>query len=126
MRSIIFTGGFGKGQKLSDSRIAQDYAINKGVPQSAISIEEALKITKQNLEQAKKIMDAAGVKTALLVSDPLHMKRAMKLATNCGIDCKSSPTQTSMYKSAKPKAKQLLYETFYISLREPISLFSKG
>lgn len=120
---IIFTGGFGKGQEQSDSKTAKYYAVEKGIPENMIIIEEKSNYTSENLEQSRLIMDSLGFKSALLVSDPLHMKRAIKLAKNYGIDCKSSPTQSTMYKSTYPKAKQLLYETFYFSLREPISFF---
>ncbi len=68
-------------------------------------------------------MDSIGAKTALLVSDPFHMKRSMKLAKNHKIDCKSSPTQTTMYKSTLPKIKLLIYETVFFSFREPLGIF---
>ena len=123
VNKIILTGGFGKGQKQSDSQTAKYYAIEKGIPEENIIIEEKSKFTKENIEQSKQIMDSLGMKSALLVSDPLHMKRAIKLAENYGILCESSPTKTTMYKSTYPKIKQLLYETFYFSLREPISIF---
>jgi len=120
---IIFTGGFGKGQKKSDSQIAKNYALKNGVPEHNILIEDKSQFTIENISESKIIMDSIGVKTALIISDPLHMKRAIKLAVNTGIDCKPSPTQTSMYKSTYPKMKQLLYETFFFSLREIISIF---
>jgi uncharacterized SAM-binding protein YcdF (DUF218 family) len=116
---IIITGGFGKGQKQSDSQTGKYYAIEKGILEKNIIIEEKSKYTTENLEQAKQIMNSNGMKSALIVSDPIHMKRAIKLAKNYEIDCKPSPTKTTMYKSTYPKAKQLLYETFYFSLREP-------
>jgi len=120
---IIFTGGFGKGQKQSDSQTAKNYALANGIPENDIFIEEASNYTIENLKQSKQIMDSLGFTNALLVSDPIHMKRAMKLAKYYEIDCEPSPTKTTMYKSAKTKVKQLLYETFYFSLREPISVF---
>ena len=54
-----------------------------------------------------------GFETALIVSDPLHMKRAMLLAKDAGIDCSSSPTTTSRYISLKSKLKFLCREVFY-------------
>jgi len=120
---IIFTGGFGKGQQQSDSQTAKNYALNSGIPENDILIEEESNYTIENLKQSKQIMDSLGFKNALIVSDPMHMKRAMKLAKNYEIDCKSSPTKTTMYRSAKTKNKQLLYETFYFSLRELVSIF---
>ena len=120
---IIITGGFGKGQKQSDSRTGKYYAIEKGIPKENIIIEEKSKYTTENLEQSRQIMDSLGMKSALIVSDPLHMKRAIILAKIYEIDCKPSPTKTTMFKSTYFKAMQLLYETFYFSLSEPISIF---
>ena len=119
---IIFTGGFGTGQKQSDSQTAKNYALENGIPENDILIEEESNYTIENLKESKQIMDSLGFTNALLVSDPIHMKRAMKLATYYKIDCTPSPTKTTMYKSAKTKIGQLLYETFYFSLRETIIL----
>lgn len=123
VNKIIFTGGFGKGQKQSESQTAKNYALVNGIPENDIFIEEMSNYTMENLEQAKQIMDSLGFTNALLVSDPLHMKRAMKLANYYEIDCRPSPTKTTMYKSTKTKVDQLLYETFFFSLTEPLCLF---
>lgn len=123
VNKIIFTGGFGKGQKQSESQTAKNYALANEIPENDILIEEKSKYTTENLEQAKQIMDSLEFTSALLVSDPLHMKRGMKLANYYEIDCRPSPTKTTMYKSTKAKLSQLLYETFFFSLTEPLCLF---
>lgn len=123
VNKIIFTGGYGKGQKLSDSQVAKNYALRNGIPENDIIIEEKSSYTIENLKQSKQIMDSLGYSKALLVSDPMHMKRAMKLAMYYEIDCNPSPTQTTRYKSVKTKLSQLIYETFYFTIREPISIF---
>ncbi len=120
---IIFTGGFGKNQKQSDSKTAKNYALENGIPENDIFIEEESNYTVENLINSKQIMDSLKLTSALLVSDPLHMKRAMKLAKYHGIHCNPSPTKTTMYTSSKTKTRQLLYETFYFSVRELISIF---
>ena len=76
-------------------------------------IEEKSTITEENLEFAKEIMDANGFKTAIIVSDPLHMKRAMLMAKDYGITAYSSPTPTTMYKSLRSKLPFLLREEFF-------------
>jgi uncharacterized SAM-binding protein YcdF (DUF218 family) len=123
VNKIIFTGGLGKGQKQSESQTAKNYALENEIPENDIFIEEKSNYTIENLEHAKQIMNSLGLTNALLVSDPLHMKRAMKLANYYEIDCKPSPTRTSMYKSTKTKIGQLLYETFFFSLTEPFCIF---
>lgn len=111
--NLLLTGGVGAGNEISDAQAAKNYAVAQGVPEEVILIEEQSAITQQNLEYAKQIMDEHGLRTAVLVSDPLHMKRVMLGARDAGITAYSSPTPTTMYKSAGAKAKFLAREVFY-------------
>jgi uncharacterized SAM-binding protein YcdF (DUF218 family) len=110
---LILTGGVGKGNEKSDAYVAKQYAIEKGVPEQVIWIEEKSTITEENLEYAKAIMDEHSLDAAIIVSDPLHMKRAMLMASDYGIDACSSPTPTTMYKSAKTQIPFLAREVFF-------------
>ena len=58
-------------------------------------------------------MDGNHLETAVIVSDPLHMKRAMLLAEDAGITAYSSPTPTTRYISMRTKIPFLARETFY-------------
>lgn len=117
---VIYTGGVGNGQTQSESEVAKLYAISKGVKKEDILIEKVSKYTTQNLSEAKKLLTSHNLNGVLLISDPLHMKRGMLHAENNGIQCKSSPTKTSMYSSKSVKFKQLMYEAFFYSLSEPL------
>ena len=110
---LILTGGIGNGNEISDACAAKQYAIKKGVPEQVILIEEKSTITEENLEHAKAIMDEHSLDTAIIVSDPLHMKRAMLMASDYGIDACSSPTPTTMYRSAKTQFPFLAREVFF-------------
>ncbi|RFC53625.1 YdcF family protein [Brumimicrobium aurantiacum] len=121
---IIYTGGQGKGQTQFESVVAKKYAIEKGVNEGDIFIEKKSKYTVENLSEAKQIMDSLEFKTVLLISDPFHMRRAALLANKNKLNFKTSPTQTSMYKSKIPRFIQLMYECFFFSIREPITRIS--
>ena len=110
---LILTGGIGKENEMSDARAAKQYAMEKGIPEHVILIEEKSTITEENLEYAKAIMDEHSLDTAIIVSDPLHMKRAMLMASDYGIDACSSPTPTTMYRSAKTQIPFLAREVFF-------------
>ena len=110
---LILTGGIGNGNEISDACAAKQYAIKKGVPEQVIFIEEKSTITEENLEHAKAIMDEHSLDTAIIVSDPLHMKRAMLMASDYGIDACSYPTPTTMYRSAKTQFPFLAREVFF-------------
>lgn len=110
---LILTGGIGKGNTVSDARAARDYVLSQGVPAEDIFIEETSTITEENLQNAKSIMEQQGFSAAILVSDPLHMKRAMLMAEDYGILTCSSPTPTTMYRSLRTKLPFLLREEFF-------------
>jgi uncharacterized SAM-binding protein YcdF (DUF218 family) len=125
VKYIIITGGFGKGQQISDSEVAKQYAVKQGIIPKNIIIEEESKITFQNIKKAKFIMDSLDLNTALLVSDPYHMLRAHKMCLKMGINDLPSPTQTSMYRSNESKWKFLRREAFNFWLFQVIERFKK-
>ncbi|MGX7668747.1 YdcF family protein [Flavobacterium pedocola] len=116
IKKIILTGGFGTGQSRSDSEIAKDYLVAQGLPSEVIIVEKKSRYTIENLLEARQIMDSLGFRSALIVTDPLHMKRSITLAEALEMNCKPSPTKTTMYRSFWPKTESLVYETFYYSL----------
>lgn len=110
---LIFTGSIGDGNKESDAYVAKQYAINRGIPKESILIEEESNITQENIENAKLIMNEHSYHTAIIVSDPLHMKRAMLMANDYEIEAYSSPTPTTKYISLKSKLPFLAREEFF-------------
>lgn len=113
VEKLIVTGGMGNGNYESDAETAKQYAISQGVPEADILTEETSTITQENLVNAKEIMEENGYVTAILVSDPLHMRRSMLLARDAGITAYSSPTSTSRYVSFKTQIPFIARETFY-------------
>lgn len=97
VEKILLTGGLGEGSYQSDAYVAGQYVMEQGVPEEDIILEEDSRITQENVINAKKIMDREGYETAIIVSDPVHMKRSMLMAKDAGITAYSSPTPTSMY-----------------------------
>ena len=112
VQAIILTGGVGDGRQVADSEIAMQYVLENGVPESAVYIETESQDTRQNLEQAQHIMDQQSFATALVVSDPLHMYRAMQMAADLGIDALPSPTPNSRINSIWWQALFLARETY--------------
>ena len=113
VEKLILTGGTGAGNRDSDAAIARRYAVSQGVPEEDILLEEESAITQENIENAKAVMERNSLATALLVSDPLHMKRAMLMARDAGIEAYSSPTPTTRYVSLKTKLPFLAREVFF-------------
>ncbi|MCI8268277.1 MAG: YdcF family protein [Lachnospiraceae bacterium] len=113
VKKIIVTGGQAGENPQSDAWAAKQYVLSQGIPEQDILIEEKSTITQENLANAKEIMDDEHFQTAIIISDPLHMKRAMLLAKDMRIVAYSSPTPTTRYCSLRTKIPFLARELFY-------------
>jgi uncharacterized SAM-binding protein YcdF (DUF218 family) len=113
IRKLIFTGGQGNRNEPTEAAAARNYALQNGVPLSDVLIEQQSHTTYENMVYAKRLADQNGLKKILIVSDPLHMKRAVTMAHDVGLDAYPSPTPTSKYRSLKIQTSELARETFY-------------
>jgi uncharacterized SAM-binding protein YcdF (DUF218 family) len=92
---IIFTGGFGDRDTTSEAAVAENYAIEHGVPPRAIMIENSGRTTSASLEHVASLMQGEPTRDVILVSDPFHMLRLSILARRLGLNPFTSPTRTS-------------------------------
>ena len=92
---LIFTGGTGAGDTTSEAAVSRLYALKRGVPDTAILLENEGRTTRESLEAVSAIMRARHLRTAILVSDPFHMLRLRILSTRYGVNAYTSPTNTS-------------------------------
>jgi uncharacterized SAM-binding protein YcdF (DUF218 family) len=113
VKYLIFTGGIGNRDSKAESEVARSHASKQGIPLSKILTEHVSRITYENLYEANRIMKATNLQNALIISDPLHMKRAIKIAEDIGIVAYPSPTPTTRYQSWNVKVRALLYEVFF-------------
>ena len=116
VKAIILTGGYGENAEYAESEVARKYCLENGVLPHQVHIETSSQTTKENIIEAKKIMDEQGFKTTLIVSDPWHLKRAHNIAKHYDVSAKASATKTSLYTSDKIQLKSLLKEFFNIHL----------
>lgn len=111
---LIFTGAKGEGSGIAESEAARVLALAEGVPDQAILTEDESVTTMHNLVEAQLLMRDAGAATALIVSDPLHMRRAMEMADALGIAAQPSATATSRYQSWTTQLPFLLREIYFM------------
>lgn len=114
VRSVVTTGGVGKGETLSEGEVGRDYVVSLGVPVQSTAFESTSKTTLQNLVDAQPALAAVNCKSILLVSDPLHLRRAISMANGLDLDAKPASTPTSMYRSASTKFGLLWSEAYYL------------
>lgn len=110
---LLFTGGYGNGARYAESQVARRYALRQGVTESAILIESNSRNTRENLQQARRLMQQHGLHRVIVVSDPLHMSRALRLSNEIGIDALGSPTPSTRFRTIQTQWRFLLQEVYF-------------
>jgi uncharacterized SAM-binding protein YcdF (DUF218 family) len=113
---ILITGGQSPEDSLSEAASGAVYAQARGVPAEAILLEGRSRTTRQNIDNAKAMIGPAGSEPVLIVSDPLHMRRAMAMACAAGLNAQPSPTPSSRYRSLGTRLPFLAREVWFIHL----------
>lgn len=113
IRKIIFTGGRGNADEETEAEAARRFAISNGIPSEDILIEDKSTSTYENLAFSKPIAEANSIKTVLLVSDPLHLKRSVEIAKSLNYEVYPSPTPTTKYQGFSSRMKLLSHETYF-------------
>ncbi len=72
---IIFSSGYTF--VFPEAEVMRELAVAHGVPASAIILEQRAATTYENVARAAEILTAHGWRSALLVSSPYHMRRAL-------------------------------------------------
>lgn len=118
---LIFTGGSVVGIKaklghtvlgksagegrFTEAGLMRDIAVGMGVPSGDCLVEDKSLSTFENLRNLKAYMDREGLKAALLVSSPLHMKRAALIAKKLGMDFTLAPAFDATMNKTTPIAR---------------------
>lgn len=111
--TLVFTGGYGYGARFSESQVARRYALREGVPADAILIETLSRTTYENLREARALMLERGLRRVIVVSDPLHMARALRLSRRLGIDALGSSTPSTRFRSFRTRWRFLAREVYF-------------
>ena len=111
---LVFTGARSPEDAKSEALAAKDYSQGAGVPASAILIEEISRTTHQNLIEATRVLPKHQLDSALIVSDPLHLQRALWMADGLGLDASTSATPSTRYQSWSTKGPFLMREVYFI------------
>jgi uncharacterized SAM-binding protein YcdF (DUF218 family) len=113
VKYIIMTGGKGLGEQVAEADAGRAQALAEGVPADAILTETRSRDTEQNLANVRPIVVAHKLGRVLIVSDPLHMARAMQIAADAGLDAAPSPTPTTRYRTLATQLPMLIKETYF-------------
>jgi uncharacterized SAM-binding protein YcdF (DUF218 family) len=95
VRQIILTGGVGPGDTTSEAAVGKRYLVAQGVPTDTLLMEEAGTTTWESIQNAAAIAREHRIGAVMLVSDPFHMLRSLKMARDLRLVAYGSPTRTS-------------------------------
>jgi uncharacterized SAM-binding protein YcdF (DUF218 family) len=99
--NIICTGGF-KDEPLSAASVCKRFAVSLGVPAAQVYLADGSSNTIEDAQVTAQVMAQTGMRSAVLVSHPLHLFRARWLFRRAGIDAVTSPTSTETHRIFPP------------------------
>jgi len=109
-KKIILTGGPGAPPQ---AEVAKTIALEAGVPEENLLVEDKSKNTWENLKFSRELLTGQTQKRVFIVSEPLHLKRALLMAQDLGMEAYPAPTKTSAYKG--------FWKRFYFTGREAVA-----
>ena len=92
---LVVTGGKAEGDRTTEAASARAYVLGRGVPRSAILVEDRGRTTRESLRGVADILRAHDLTRVVFVSDRTHMLRVLRIAADEGIVGYGSPTTTS-------------------------------
>jgi len=95
VRLIVVTGGAGAGDTISEAAAGRQYLLGRGLPPEALLAEERGTSTWEHLRNSAPLIQSNQIGAVVLVSDPFHMLRALKMARDLDLIAYGSPTRTS-------------------------------
>ena len=93
---VVVTGGKRPGDRFTEAEASAAYLSERGVPASAIVLEDQGTNSYESLRGVAALLDARGLDEVLIVTDPYHALRSRLIAGEVGLDAHVSPTPTSV------------------------------
>lgn len=112
VQMLIVTGGGRSGQRWSEAEVSARYLRQHGVPAERILLEARSRTTRENLCFASPIARAHGIRSLALVTDPLHMARALYIARALELNLSPAATPHTRFRSQRARTLFLARETY--------------
>jgi uncharacterized SAM-binding protein YcdF (DUF218 family) len=111
--TIIVTGGKEPGDRFTEAQAARKYLEDNGIPSDRILGQGVGRDTLESLKSVHAVAVKHGIKSVLLVSDPLHGERIKTMASDLGFDpvYASPDSYVDLNRSRATKVGELLHET---------------
>lgn len=93
---VVVTGGNIPGDRFTEAEASADYLVERGIPAEVIVQENAGANSQDSLTSVAAMLDARGLDSVLIVTDPYHALRSRLIAEEAGLDTEVSSTDTSV------------------------------
>jgi uncharacterized SAM-binding protein YcdF (DUF218 family) len=93
---VVVTGGNQPGDRFTEAEASANYLVERGVPADAIVQEGAGHSTYESMRSVDDLLEARGLSSVLIVTDPYHALRSRLIAEEVGLTAYVSPTPTSV------------------------------
>ncbi len=104
---VVTTGGGLPGDRFTEAEASASYLVERGVPESAILLENSGSTTVESMENVAAELEQRGLGRVLIVTDPYHALRSRLIAEEAGLDAYVSPTTTSIVTGGKALKREL-------------------
>jgi vancomycin permeability regulator SanA len=120
---LLLSGGLGR-YPPEEAEVMRRLAVEAGIPQEALILDQEAHSTWESMEMAQKVMEQEGWKTAIIVSDPFHIHRALLMAGDAnfkayGAPALDSPTYTIPSRRLFYTSREVLALWWYLVQRLP-------
>jgi uncharacterized SAM-binding protein YcdF (DUF218 family) len=92
---IVVTGGVGRGDTTSEAIVGRHYLLARDVVPGDVVVQAQGRSTQASMTAVADWLDAEGLHSVLLVSDPFHMYRLRLEARRTNLEAYTSPTESS-------------------------------
>lgn len=118
---LLLSGGLGR-YPPEESEVMRRLAAAAGIPDQALVLDKKARSTRESVTAAKQIMEERGWETALIVSDPFHIQRALLISEDAGFEAYGvpalqSPTYTIPARRRFYTAREVLALWYYLFQR---------
>lgn len=110
---IVIAGGLTGDSRRSEAEAGEEYLVGRGLSRQLILREDRSRHTLENLFNVRESWREHGWRSVLLVSDPLHLARAVAYARGLGLEVVPSPAVAANPKKAG-YALRALREAFFL------------
>jgi uncharacterized SAM-binding protein YcdF (DUF218 family) len=111
VRYLILTGGGRDDPTQPEAAAGVRYLLAKGLPANRVLFETRSWTTPENLCFAAAVGTANGLRSYAIVSDPLHLARAMQYAADLNLNARPAATPYTRYVALRSRIPFLLRET---------------